>query len=206
MNRMKILLVTPLYPPDIADPAPYVKELASRLEKDHEVTILAYNHIPEPIDGVEIITVEKNRMLPLRLFSMFFQLYKAAKQHDVIYLQNGPSTELPAVLATLFTKTPFVLRLGDEAALRFAQKRRSLQLVQRLAIKHMHANIVHDTEVLKDVIKICKADCAHFSDRPLTRPEILPFSEYPKDAFIDFDMSWDAHIDFLMQHFNHASN
>lgn len=201
MNRMKILLVTPLYPPDIADPAPYAKELASRLKKNHTVTILAYNHIPEPIEGVEIITVEKNRILPLRLMNMFFKLYKAAKHHDVIYLQNGPSTELPAVLITLLVSIPIVLRLGDEAALRFAQRRRLLRLVQRLAIKRMHANIVHDNEVLKDVIKICRTDCAHLCKRPLSRPEILPFSEYPKDAFIDFDMSWEEHIDFLMKHF-----
>src|SRR3989344_9051256 len=42
LQLMKIVLATALYPPDIAPPAPYVKELATRLAANHEVTIVTY--------------------------------------------------------------------------------------------------------------------------------------------------------------------
>ena len=65
---MKILIVTPLYPPDIAGHSAYVKELALRLREAHTVTILAYNHIPEKIEGVNIITIQKHLPTLVRLF------------------------------------------------------------------------------------------------------------------------------------------
>lgn len=203
---MKILLVTPLFPPDIADPAPYVKELASRLSKDHEVTVLTYSHLPEKLAQTKIITIEKSRMLPLRLLSMLAALRKEAKNNDVVYVQNGPSTELPTALIALFSRTPFLLRLGDEAALRFAEKSRGLRFIQRFTIKRMNANIVHDSDILTRIVQICRANCAFMTDRPLTRPEILPFEKYPKDDFIDYKSSWDNHIQFLTERFDHARN
>ncbi len=110
---MRILLVTPLYPPDIKEPAPYVKELANRLSVNHAVTVLAYNHLPEAITGVQIITIEKSDVLLVRLVRFFQALRDLARDADVLYMQNGPSVELPILLLSLFVRKPIYLRLGD---------------------------------------------------------------------------------------------
>ncbi len=43
---MRILLATPIYPPEIGGPAQYVKNLAERLKKEGiETQIVSYNNL-----------------------------------------------------------------------------------------------------------------------------------------------------------------
>jgi glycosyltransferase involved in cell wall biosynthesis len=113
---MKIILATPIYPPEIGGPATYTKELAERLKDRHEVTIVAYASTSEKIPGTRLITVDKRRALPLRLLKFFWVLYKAAKDTDAIYVQNAVAAGLPAVLVGTLRRVPVVLKfVGDEA-------------------------------------------------------------------------------------------
>jgi hypothetical protein len=64
---MRILLASPLYPPDIAEPAPYVKELALRLSASHSVTVLTYGKHPETIERVRMHSVDKSTPRLVRL-------------------------------------------------------------------------------------------------------------------------------------------
>jgi hypothetical protein len=200
---MKILIFTPLYPPDIADPAPYVKELAVRLKDNADITIMAYNHIPEKIEGVKIIVIEKSRSLILRLMTCTFRLLWYAEHADIVYVQNGPSTELPAVLVSLVSRKPFILRLGDEAALRFAQKRPFLKHLQRLAITRAHHIIVHSDALSSDVASKNKTRVTTL-ERPKPKPEILPFKEDPETEMNAYLTSWNNHAGQLLDIFKHA--
>jgi glycosyltransferase involved in cell wall biosynthesis len=113
---MKIVLATPLFPPEIGGPATYVKELAERLRDDHEVTVVAYATTSENIPGVRLITVSKRRPLPLRLLKFALVLFDAAKGADVIYAQNAVAAGLPAVLVGRLRRVPVVIKfVGDEA-------------------------------------------------------------------------------------------
>lgn len=77
---MKIVLATPLYPPDIAAPALYVKELAKRIATLHDVTIVAYANLPETMPEVRMIAVSKRQPLPLRLLTYFAALIRSVRQ------------------------------------------------------------------------------------------------------------------------------
>jgi len=114
---MKILMATPLYPPEIGGPATYTKELAERLRDSHEIKILAYTaRNPEHIDGVKLIFVDKLKFLPYRLFRFFMAAYNSSKGMDVIYVQNAVAAGLPAVLAGKLRGIPVVLKMvGDES-------------------------------------------------------------------------------------------
>ena len=193
---MKILIATPLYPPDIAEPAPYVKELASRLKDEHSVTILAYNHIPEEIPGVRIVVVEKNRPLVFRLFHYIYSLYKEAKVSECVYVQNGPSTEFPLVLVAPFVHTPFVLRLGDETALSYASRGKFHAMLLRWALRFSHCVITHRESSAYNSLLTSNKMRKNIQDlkRPHPRPEILPFKEFPKDAMEAYEASWKAHV------------
>lgn len=181
---MKVVLATPLYPPEIVPPAPYVKELAKRLARLHDVTIVAYARLPEKVPGARIIGVNKRRPLPLRLLSYFFALLGAARRADIIYAMNGASVELPATLVTFITGRPLVFHIGDTAAHERVKRSRLLRAIERLAFSRA-----------KEIV----------TDAPAARPEILPFEPYPADAVAAYERSWEAHLRALEGAFGHAA-
>lgn len=198
---MRMLLVTPLYPPDIAGPAPYVKELANRLRETHTVTILAYGHLPETIPGVEMVTVEKRFPALIRMARFTWKLIALQRNTDIVYVQNGPSAEVPFVIASSFSRVPSVLRLGDAVALAHAVQHKLFRAILTTAMRRARTlivpeNIREDTRALIAPPQFSKK-CVRIP-HPDTRPEINPFREYPKRAFDSYEASWKAHIIALL--------
>jgi hypothetical protein len=176
---MKVVIATPLYPPDVAEPAPYIKELAKRLENGksgNQITIITYGHIPEKIPGVEIITVSKQRPLFIRIVSFIFVLIKAIKNADVLFAENGASVELPVAIVSLLTRKPLIMHMGDTFAHTHAQQSSAYKIIEQFALGRAS--------------KI-------FSDKPLPRPEIFPFDPYPTEAFSAYEEAWTKHLKLL---------
>lgn len=181
---MKIVLATPLYPPDIAPLAPYVKELAKRLaDSMHEVTVVTYAYLPEKVPGVHIVAVNKRKLLPVRLIQYTWLLWRAAKTADVVYAQNGASVELPAGLVTFFVRCPFIIRIGDNAAHERAAAHPLFRRIEDFAFKRA-GKIITDT--------------------PAPRPEILPFEPAPIAAQAAYQKSWEKHTSDLIKIFHHG--
>lgn len=107
---MKIVLATPVYPPEQSSPAVYIKELALKLRDKHELTIVAYASTSERIEGTTLFTISKRRPLPLRLIKYFITLYNASEDADVIYAQNAMASGLPAMLVGKIRKIPVVIK------------------------------------------------------------------------------------------------
>ncbi len=179
---MRIVLATPLYPPEIAEPGPYIKELAKRLVKLHGVTIVAYARLPEKVPGVRIVAVDKRQPLLRRLISFFFALLHAAREADIIYAMNGASVELPVALLSLFMSRPLIVRIGDMAA---HERARSgwLRSIERSAFTRARRVI---------------------TDGPAPRPEILPFETFPAEQLGTHERSWEEHLRMLEDLFTHA--
>ncbi len=113
---MRIILATPIYPPEIGGPATYTSELGERLGESHDITIVAYADEPEHVRATRLVVVSKKIFLPLRLWMYFYILFREAKNTDVIYVQNAVAAGLPAALVGLLRKKPVVLKfVGDEA-------------------------------------------------------------------------------------------
>ena len=198
---MRILLVTPLYPPDIAGPALYVKELAARLDGAHTVTILAYSHIPEMVSGVAIVTVEKRFPTLIRMSIFAWKLRTLLKETDVVYVQNGPSVEVPFAFISLFSHVPSILRLGDMIALTHAAQNTLFRMILMTAMRRIHLliipeNIPPEVEAITLTPSLSQK-CVHIQN-PNVRPEIHPFHEYPQSAFLAYEASWGKHIDSLI--------
>ena len=119
---MKIIIATPLFPPEIEDIAIYTKNLAEHLKEKYQVQILAYAGQVEDISGVEIFTVNKRQPLFLRILKYFIQLYKLAKKADLIYVQNSASTILPFMLVKKLVKKPVVLNFIEDEAWKRARQ------------------------------------------------------------------------------------
>lgn len=164
---MRIVIATPLYPPEIADAAAYTKELARRLVVAHTVTVVAYTHLPEHVPGVTVITVDKRRSRLSRLLAFRAALARALKDADALIAVNGASVELPL----LFTKRPHtIFWVADKAAHARAG------VLERLASGRAHT-VVHDL--------------------PLPRPEILPLEPEPREALAAYEQSWESHLKSL---------
>lgn len=198
---MRILLVTPLYPPDIAGPAPYVKELANRLRGTHGVTILAYGHLPETIPDVETVTVEKRLPALVRMALFTWKLIMLQRNADIVYVQNGPSAEVPFALASFFSPVRRVLRLGDAVALTHTVHRRLFHRTLLTAMHRAQTLIIPKTTVPVVEALIATPTLAKKCVRipsPDVRPEIHPLHEYPKDSFAQYEASWQEHITALL--------
>jgi len=113
---MKIIIATPLYPPEIETLASYVKELATRLKEYHEITIVAYASTAEQISGVKLITVSKHLPLLIRLFMYTLVLLKASKHADIIYAQNTATSGFASVIVQKLRKIPVVINFAEHEA------------------------------------------------------------------------------------------
>lgn len=180
---MRIAIATPLYPPDIAEPAPYVKELAARLAKHHTITVVTYGRFPEEVPGVRIVDVSKQRPLPIRLPLYAFALFRESLRSDIIYAINGASVELPTGIVALLSRKPLFAHMGDRPAHARAQNDRLLGSIERFFLARVNAVV---------------------SDTPLPRPEVLPFEPYPAREQEAYEASWKNHVERLEETFAHA--
>lgn len=101
---MKILLATPLYPPDSGGPSTYAKLMHDELPKRGlEIVVVTFGSVRHWPPGV-------------RHLVYFLKLLTNAKGADVVYALDPVSVGLPAFLAALLLGKKFLLRVpGDYA-------------------------------------------------------------------------------------------
>lgn len=128
---MKIILATPLFPPEIGGPATYVKEICERLSGTYELIVVAYADDAVASPGTKLISVSKKQLLIVRLLKYIFVLWRAARAANLIYSQSAVASGLPTAITAMFRKIPFVVKfVGDEAwerAIQFRQTKKRLE-------------------------------------------------------------------------------
>ena len=121
---MKIIIATPIYPPEIGGPATYTKELCERLHTIHDITVISYTDVGTAFEGTKLISVSKQKPVPVRLPLYLFTLLKHVGRADLVYVQNAMAAGLPVAIACTLLRKPFVLKfVGDEAWERATQRR-----------------------------------------------------------------------------------
>ena len=135
-RKLKILLATGIYPPDIGGPATYVKTLAEELPK-HGCGVKAVTYANEVRskksevrsdddeasgDNLEvrsdevICRISRGQNIVSRYFKYFWSVYKLAKWADVVYVQDSVSSGLPTALACKLRRKNYLLKVvGDYA-------------------------------------------------------------------------------------------
>ncbi len=171
---MKILVVAALFPPDVAEPAPYIKELVSRLSKNHQVEVLTYGKIPESVAGVTITAVSKSTGTAKRLFEFAKTLQEKSKEFDIVLVNNAPSTELPTIFASLTSKARWFLLISDTKITYRGWRKLLFSLTTR------YCTTIN-------------------TDLPKKRPEVLPFKKINEQVQHEYDASWQTHITELEQ-------
>lgn len=101
---MKLLIATPLYPPDLGGPATY----AYLLERE----------LPGRGIAVEVVKFGSVRHLPklIRHVAYFLKVLKALRNSDAVLALDPVSVGLPCLLAARFTRKPLYLKVGGDYA------------------------------------------------------------------------------------------
>lgn len=169
---MQILITAALFPPDVADPAAYIKELAARLARKHSVTILTYGHIPESVANVTIHVIPKSQSTVRRLFQFARVLRTLSREAEAVIINNAPSTEVPLIFSSWFNNRKWFLLPSDTKIIYTGWRK----FFHTLALKR-----------------------AQLLDIPLpqARPEILPFKKPSESVWQQYESSWEKHITTL---------
>ncbi|MEM7305213.1 MAG: glycosyltransferase family 4 protein [Planctomycetota bacterium] len=112
---MRILITSPVFPPDLGGPAVYVPSLAAfLLEREHQLKVVAFCSEPEPKGHpFPVVTVPRGP-LPIRYLKAFFAVLREAKDVDVVYVQEHLA--LLHVLAAKLRGKPAVIRMMVDGA------------------------------------------------------------------------------------------
>ncbi len=133
---MKILLATPLYPPEIGGPATYITELTERMHETHDLSIVAFASTALPTPYARLLTVSKKRPLPIRLLKFTLVLWNASKGVDVIYAQNAVAAGLPSVIVGRLRRIPVVIKfVGDESWEKATQQKLTTKQLEEFLLK-----------------------------------------------------------------------
>lgn len=122
---MRILIATGIYPPDIGGPATYTETVVAECtRRGVSVSVVTYadtSHSKNDAHAVHRIS----RALPkgIRHAVYFFSVLYAARGVDVVFAQDTVSAGLPAFLASVFVRKPFVVRITGDYAWEQAMQR-----------------------------------------------------------------------------------
>ncbi len=111
MRLMKLVIATPLYPPEIGGPATYAK--------------LLFEGLPEKGIEVDLVKYSEVRHLPkfFRHCVYYLRVFKAARNADIVLALDPVSVGFPAMWAAEKANKPFVVKIVGDYAWEQGQQR-----------------------------------------------------------------------------------
>ncbi len=118
-NKKNILIITPIYPPDIGGPANYVNELAQRLTSQNNVVKIitfAQKSVKwQKNNNILVCKISIQQNVLLRQLRLFITIIKQLKWTDFIYVQGTLTIGLATLLACKLQNKSYNLKyVGDE--------------------------------------------------------------------------------------------
>jgi len=119
---VRVLITSPVFPPDLGGPAVYVPSLAGfLLDRGHQVKVVAFCSDPQPAGHAFQVTAIPYGPLPVRYLKAFFAVLREARDADVVYVQEHLA--LVHVLAARLRGKPVVIRMMVDGSWEIAHRR-----------------------------------------------------------------------------------
>ena len=119
---MRVLITSPVFPPDLGGPAVYVPSLARFLvERGHEVGVVAFCSDLAPTGFPFEVKAIPRGPLPIRYLKAFFAVLKEAGKYDVVYVQEHLA--LLHVLAGKLRGKPVMIRIMVDGSWEIAHRK-----------------------------------------------------------------------------------
>jgi glycosyltransferase involved in cell wall biosynthesis len=116
---LKICVVTGTFHPEIGGPPTYLYPLLPALvERGHEITVVTYGNAAQEFEyPYRVVRVSRRRSIPVRLLQFTRQVWRAAQDCDLIFV-NGYG--LPPAIVNLWLRKPMVTKLVGDFAWEYA--------------------------------------------------------------------------------------
>ncbi len=99
---MKVVIATPLYPPEVGGPSAYAKQFAEGFPKRGiETTTISFSSVRHLPSGV-------------RHFVYFWRICRALRHAEIVFALDTWSVGIPARLAAWILRKKFVVRIGGD--------------------------------------------------------------------------------------------
>ena len=133
---MKLVIATPLYPPEIGGPATYAK--------------LLFEGLPSKGIEIELVKFSEVRHLPkiVRHYAYYRRVLTAARRADAVLALDPVSVGLPAMWAAKKARKPFVVKIVGDYAWE--------QGTQRFGIKQSLDEFVHTKKDVPFLVRILR--------------------------------------------------
>jgi glycosyltransferase involved in cell wall biosynthesis len=119
---MRVLISSPVFPPELGGPAVYVPSLGRFLvERGHTVEVVAFCSDPAPSGHPFHVRAITPAWLPLRYLRAFFAMWQAAGRADVVYVNEHLA--LLHVLAAKLRRKPVMIRIMVDGAWEIAHRK-----------------------------------------------------------------------------------
>ena len=167
---MRVLVTSPVFPPELGGPAVYVPSLGRFLaERGHDVRVIAFGSDPAPQGYPFAVETIPPGPLPVRYLRAFWRVLRAAGSVDVVYVNEHLA--LLHVLAGRLRRTPVVIRImvdgsweiahrygwcGGDDIVAFQEKRYGLRVALTRALQRWWwrrcARIICCSEFLRQIL------------------------------------------------------
>ena len=119
---MRVLVTSPVFPPDLGGPAVYVPSIGRFLvERGHEVKVIAFCSDPDPTGfPFEVETISRGSQ-PVRYVKAFWRVLRTAGKYDVVYVNEHLA--LLHVLAAKLRRKPVVIRIMVDGSWEIAHRK-----------------------------------------------------------------------------------
>ena len=119
---MRVLITSPVFPPDLGGPAVYVPSLGRFLvERGHEVRVVAFCSDPDPQGFPFPVDAIPRGPLPIRYLKAFWRVLRSAGGCDVVYVNEHLA--LLHVLAARLRGVPAVIRIMVDGSWEIAHRK-----------------------------------------------------------------------------------
>jgi len=119
---LKVLLTSPVFPPDLGGPAVYVPSFGRFLiERGHDVRVVAFCSDPEPKGFPFQVRAISRGPLPIRYLKAFWAVFQEARDVDVVYVNEHLA--LLHVLAARLRGKPVMIRIMVDGAWEIAHRK-----------------------------------------------------------------------------------
>ncbi|MEM7515933.1 MAG: glycosyltransferase family 4 protein [Planctomycetota bacterium] len=119
---MRVLLTSPVFPPDLGGPAVYVPSFGRFLvERGHDVKVVAFCSDPNPQGHPFPVRAISRGPLPIRYLKAFWAVWQEAKDVDVVYVNEHLA--LLHVLAGKLRAKPVMIRIMVDGAWEIAHRK-----------------------------------------------------------------------------------
>lgn len=152
-SEQKILIVTPLYPPDMGGPATYAHELLKTMkERGMEVDSITFTKFLRYPSGIRHV-----------IFCI--QVYKKMRDVDTVIVLDTVSVAIPTVCASLLRKRKLIIRIGGDFVWeRFIERTKKKVLLSQFYISNQPLNIKEKILIgIQQMFVLARADIIVFS-------------------------------------------